>query len=292
MTHHGTAQFGHRFEQHRRDNHSGEQSGETGRESPPADAVTAVPAQKPTQAKLAGNLPEALPILYGRDEDAAALDTMLQAHRQRRQWIDGVWFVELAPCNDSALVPSVIAQTLGIKLIGAESAEDEVVSALRDMTLFLVLDNCEHLLDACAAFVSAVLAHASNVKLLATSQEALHLPDEQQFRAKPLAIPEGATDAGARETGAVALFAARARSCDPRFELNANSLEAVIEICRRLNGIALAVELAAARVPLCGHAAPKNIVRSFFMRSRDPGAPKCRACTDLRRHLHESCTRS
>lgn len=238
------------------------------RESPRSSAIPA--------ASGSGNLPEILPLLYGRNDDVAALDAMVTAHRlitlvgaggigktrlaqtvalaqlKSRNWTDGVWFVELAPCTDPALVPSVIAQTLGIKLIADKSAQDELLSALRGVTLLLVLDNCEHLLDACAEFATAVLAQTSGVKLLATSQEALHLPDEQQFRAKPLAIPVGATDAGASEAGAVALFAARARSADPRFELHANNLEAVIEICRRLDGIALAIELAAARVPLLG----------------------------------------
>ena len=223
---------------------------------------------------LAGNLRDVLPRLYGRDDDIAALAATTKsyrlvtlvgaggigktrlalavAHQQKSAWEDGVWFVELAPCTDAALVPGVIAQTLGIKLVGVQPAQDEVVSALRGMTLFLVLDNCEHLLDACAALVSAVLAQAAGVKILVTSQEALHLPDEQQFRANPLTIPADATVAGASAAGAVALFAARARSADPRFELTTTNLEAVIEICRRLDGIALAIELAAARVPLLG----------------------------------------
>ncbi len=236
---------------------------------PASTLSTAIPAPR-----IPGNVPDVLPLLYGRDDDVAALAEMLNAHRlvtlvgpggigktrlalavahgERCAWPDGVWFVELAPCTDGAVVASVIAQTLGIKLVGAKPALDEVVSALRGMTLLLVLDNCEHLLDACATLVSAVLAQASGVKLLATSQEALHLSDEQQFHAKPMAIPDGATDVGASEAGAVALFAARARSADPRFELTAKHLEAVIEICRRLDGIALAIELAAARVPLLG----------------------------------------
>lgn len=240
----------------------------------PALGETANIARALPAARLSGNLPDVLPLLYGRDEDIAALDVMLQAHRLvtlvgaggigktrlaqavahrlRNTWADGVWLIELAPCSDPELVPSFIAQALSVKLADARSAQDEIVAALRPMKLLLVLDNCEHLLGSCAALVSAVLAQASGVALLATSQEPLHLADEQQFRLQPLRVPTDATDANATEAGAVALFAARAHSADPRFELNAKNLEAVIEICRRLDGIALAIELAAARVPLLG----------------------------------------
>ena len=236
---------------------------------PHTHAALALPEER-----LPGNLPDVLPLLYGREEDVTTLAAMLHAHhlvtlvgaggigktslaqavshRERLAWPDGAWLIELAPCTDPALVASVIAQTLGIKLLGSKSAQDEVVVALRGMTLLLVLDNCEHLLSSCAALATQVLAQASGVTLLATSQEPLHLADEQQFRLQPLAVPADATDANASVAGAVALFAARASRVDPRFKLSADNLEIVIEICRRLDGIALAIELAAARVPLLG----------------------------------------
>ena len=234
----------------------------------------AAPKAPPPTTAPPSNLPESLSTLYGRDEDVAALVALIKthllvtvvgaggigktrlaqaaAHRLRDAWTDGAWLVELAPCSDPELVPSFIAQALSVKLAGAKTAQEEIVAALRPQRLLLVLDNCEHLLGSCAALATAVLAQAPGVTLLATSQEPLHLADEQQFRLQPLAVPAGAAETNASEAGAVALFAARAHSADPRFELNANNLEAVIEICRRLDGIALAIELAAARVPLLG----------------------------------------
>ena len=234
----------------------------------------AAPKAPPSTTAPPSNLPESLSTLYGRDEDVAALVALIKthllvtvvgaggigktrlaqaaAHRLRDAWTDGAWLVELAPCSDPELVPSFIAQALSVKLAGAKTAQEEIVAALRPQRLLLVLDNCEHLLGSCAVLATAVLAQAPGVTLLATSQEPLHLADEQQFRLQPLAVPAGAAETNASEAGAVALFAARAHSADPRFELNANNLEAVIEICRRLDGIALAIELAAARVPLLG----------------------------------------
>ena len=234
----------------------------------------AAPKAPPPTTAPPSNLPESLSTLYGRDEDVAALVALIKthllvtvvgaggigktrlaqaaAHRLRDAWTDGAWLVELAPCSDPELVPSFIAQALSVKLAGAKTAQEEIVAALRPQRLLLVLDNCEHLLGSCAVLATAVLAQAPGVTLLATSQEPLHLADEQQFRLQPLAVPAGAAEANAREAGAVALFAARAHSADPRFELNAKNIAAVIEICRRLDGIALAIELAAARVPLLG----------------------------------------
>lgn len=145
-----------------------------------------------------------------------------------------------------------MAQALGIVLTARKSAVTEVADALTSKRLLLVLDNCEHLLASSAAMASALLTQASGVCMLATSQEPLHLIEEQQFRLQPLTIPDDATSAAACEYGAVALFAARARSADPRFELTDKNLGSVIDICRRLDGIALAIELAAARVSLLG----------------------------------------
>jgi predicted ATPase/DNA-binding winged helix-turn-helix (wHTH) protein len=221
-----------------------------------------------------GNLPEMLPTLYGRERDLPDLIALIEAqrlvtvvgaggigktrlaqaaaHALRDAFTDGVWMVELAALADPALVPGVVAQALGITLAGNRPALDELVRALVPLQLLLVLDNCEHLLGACSAVALALLAHAPGVRLLATSQESFRLVDEQLVRLDTLAVPETASVQDAQHAGAVALFVARARAADPRFALSQANLSAVIEICRHLDGLALAIELAAARVPLLG----------------------------------------
>ena len=127
-----------------------------------------------------------------------------------------------------------------------------------------MLDNCEHLLDAVGALVHGVVLGASNVKVLATSQEPLRLADEQQFRVMPLAIPSSAAIAGVREFGSMALFGARARAVDPHFRLDDEGMALVIDICSRLDGLPLAIELAEVRAPKLGlHAVRDKLDERF-----------------------------
>ena len=125
-------------------------------------------------------------------------------------------------------------------------------SQLASQRALLVLDNCEHLADAVAALVDTVTAGASRVSILVTSQETLRAVDEHVYRLGPLAVPAAADTKTALQSGAVELFQARAQAVDPRFTLTAANLPAVVEICLRLDGIPLAIELAAARLPLLG----------------------------------------
>jgi predicted ATPase len=128
-----------------------------------------------------------------------------------------------------------------------------LAGVLANQRLLLVLDNCEHLAEPVAALVALLRAQAPGVRLLITSQESLKCVDEQVYRLGSLEVPTTAADPEqASHAGAVALFVARARAVEPRFRLAADNVEAVIDICRRLDGIALAIELAAARVPLLG----------------------------------------
>jgi predicted ATPase/DNA-binding winged helix-turn-helix (wHTH) protein len=234
------------------------------------------PAAKPADAPVAPrtNLPAELPQLYGRDTDLTALRRLIDEHRLvtvvgaggigksrlaqaaahalSARWPDGVWMVELAGLSDPALVPNAVAQALHIAMPGQSAAQDELVAGMAPRTALLVLDNCEHLLDAVAVLVQAVMQGAPNVTLVATSQEPLRLPAEQQYRVVPLAVPS-TTDAGdARDFGAIALLEARVRAVDPRFALNDESVPMAIDICRRLDGLPLAIELAAARVATLG----------------------------------------
>ena len=241
----------------------------------PIEAVhaRAAPGMDPRERRVA-NLPAKLAPLYGRDQDLAALRTLIEEHRLvtvvgaggigksrlaqatahalADRWADGAWMVELAGLSDPALLPSAVAQVLEIKTSGPDTATDSLIGGLAQRSVLLVLDNCEHLLEAVASLVQAVLYGAPHVFLLTTSQEPLHLPDEQQYRVMPLGVPSQASTAGARESGAVALFAARARAVDPRFALTDENLGLVIDVCRRLDGLPLAIELAAARVASLG----------------------------------------
>jgi predicted ATPase/DNA-binding winged helix-turn-helix (wHTH) protein len=241
-----------------------------------AELPGASPAAKQPHAFVAPptNLPAELPLLYGRDADLTALRSLVDGHKLvtvvgaggigksslalamaqslAGRWPDGAWLVELAGLSDPALLPNAVAQTLNIALPGQHAAQDDLVAGIAPWTALLVLDNCEHLLDAAATLAQALMTGAPNVRLLATSQEPLRLPAEQQYRVTPLALPPEATASGAREYGAVALFEARVRAVDPRFALNDENLALVIDICRRLDGLPLAIELAAARVATLG----------------------------------------
>lgn len=175
--------------------------------------------------------------------------------------VDRSWKVDLASLADPALVAPTVAQAIGApavaKAIGAPAAEPasasaRIVQTLADGLALLVLDNCEHLLEAVDRLVAALRAGAPHARFVVTSQELLRHPDEQVFRLGPLALPEPDGVAGALASGAIALFAARAQAVAPRFTLNADNTSVVIDICRRLDGVPLAIELAAARVPLLG----------------------------------------
>jgi predicted ATPase/DNA-binding winged helix-turn-helix (wHTH) protein len=221
-----------------------------------------------------GNLPALPPQIIGRDEDLATLQRLLQqhglvtvagaggigktrlaqgiAHGHAPQPADGVWWVDLSGLQDPTLVPLAVGQALGLPLEGAADASVAVVNALQGKSALLVLDNAEHLLEGVVRFAVALRERARTVKLLVTSQEVLHLLDEQVFRPNPLALPALDDLHSAQGSGAVALFVTRARQADPHFSLSEANLHAVVDICRRLDGIPLAIELAAARVRLLG----------------------------------------
>lgn len=230
------------------------------------------PAAPP--APPAGNLAGAEVALIGRDDELRTLNGLIDGHAlvtvagaggigktrlaqgaaaaRGERHADGVWWVELSPLADPALVPTAVAKALGVALDAAADATPAVLAALKGRAALIVLDNAEHLLDGVAAFVAALRGATPSVKLLVTSQEILRTADEQVFRPGPLALPGQDDLASAQASGAVALFVARARAVDPRFRLDEGNLAAVVEICRQLDGIPLAIELAAARLPLLG----------------------------------------
>jgi predicted ATPase len=156
-----------------------------------------------------------------------------------------------------------VAAALDLKLEGSPT-DEQLVAALASQTILLVLDNCEHLLDAVSSLVTVVLRSAPGVTLLATGQEPLRLPEEQQFRVLPLAVPTVDAADNARDFGAVALFEARVQAVDPRFALNDETSRLAIDICRRLDGLPLAIELAAARVGTLGLRAVRDKLDARF----------------------------
>ena len=156
---------------------------------------------------------------------------------------DGVWLIELAPVGDPAALAEVVASTLGVNPQPGRSVAASVGDALRDRRMLIVLDNCEHLLDAATDLIETVLKATTAVALIATSREGLGLGGEHLWVVPSLGI------SGAENSAAVELFVERAKAVKPGFNLNGRAeIDAVIEICRRLDGIALAIELAAARM--------------------------------------------
>lgn len=233
-----------------------------------------------------GNLPDVLPELIGRAGDIASLLAAIGAHRLvsvvgaagvgktrlaqatahalRREFEDGVWIVELAPVADPARMPAAVAQALGVALPGSRGAQDEVIDALRNRAVLLVLDNCEHLLDAVSAFAQALRHRAPEARLLITSQELLRIADEHLYHAATLSVPSTPDLMAARVSGAVALLVNRVQALQPAFALTEKNCADVVDICRRLDGLPLAIELAAARVPLLGTAGVRERLDERF----------------------------
>jgi non-specific serine/threonine protein kinase len=165
--------------------------------------------------------------------------------------------VELSGLSDPDLLPDTVALRLGLQRAHSVSQLDAVLSELRGRRLLLILDTCEHLADACARFAATILRETDDVKILATSRQPLHVPGEEVFRLGPLPVPDDATAGAFAESAAappvgagdaVELFTRRAAAAVSGFTLTQADLPHVISLCRRLDGIPLAIELAAVRV--------------------------------------------
>jgi excisionase family DNA binding protein len=231
------------------------------------------------------NLPRPLTSLIGRERDLAAIRDLILHDREssgrrlvtligpggvgktrlavqaatdlRAEFPEGVWFVELAPVRDPALVATTVAHALGARLRADRPPAQTLTTVIRDRSLLLVLDNVEHLLPA-ASLVAEMLAACSNLVILATSRSRLNLTGEFTLTVPPLTLPTVETHAGASpvpvETvsgaAAVRLFVARAQAVDASFRLTNDNVAAVAELCRRVDALPLAIELAAAQTRL------------------------------------------
>jgi predicted ATPase/DNA-binding CsgD family transcriptional regulator len=184
------------------------------------------------------------------------------------RFADGVWFAGLAPLADAALVPQVIATTLGIREEAGRPLLEAVQESLRARRLLLVLDNCEHLVDACARGAEALLHACPLLTILATSREALNIAGETVWPVPALSVPPGTAPCSPDELlqyDAIRLFVERAGATVPAFALTDATAAAAAEICARLDGLPLAIELAAARVRLL---APEQIAARLGDRFR------------------------
>ncbi|MFO1329396.1 MAG: winged helix-turn-helix domain-containing protein [Rubrivivax sp.] len=240
-------------------------------------ALLHVPAPVPMPAgpaALRSNLPPGLRTLLGRDDDLAALAALVDRHRlvsvvgpggvgkslltqhllaaRRTQYEHGVCWVDLAGVTDARALPGAVATALGVDAGGAD-AQAALRAALAPLVLLLALDNAEHLLDDVAALAAALHGAAPALRLVVTSQVPLHVAAEQVLRIGTLSVPDGPLPAAqAAGHGAVALFVERVRAADRHFRLDEGSVAATVDICRALDGLPLALELAAARVPALG----------------------------------------
>jgi predicted ATPase/class 3 adenylate cyclase/DNA-binding CsgD family transcriptional regulator len=206
------------------------------------------------------NLPTQLTSFVGRDLEMADVQTMLTENRLvtltgaggagktrlalevagaiAGDFRDGVYYVDLAPITHPDLVPVTAARALGLPDQPGRSSTESLVRFVGDLHLLVVIDNCEHLLDASANLIGALLSACPSLTLLATSREPIGMPGELTWR-----VPSLSLDGGALE-----LFADRARKVRPDFSVTEENMAAVAEVCRRLDGMPLAIELAAARV--------------------------------------------
>lgn len=245
-------------------------------EEPPVVSSTAPKASAPR-----GNLPRPLTSFIGREREIAQVTQRLatspaqlitltgpggcgktrlslqvghalQAEHPSR-YPHGIWFVELAPLSDPALVPQTVAAALELRAERGRSALAALIDHLRAKKCLLILDNCEHVVEACAHLAEALLHACADLGLLATSREALGVPGEVTFQVPPLETPEvnqrPPVDALAHYE-AVRLFVERAGAITPGFQLTPENAPAIAHICRRLDGMPLAIELAAARLNL------------------------------------------
>lgn len=180
------------------------------------------------------------------------------ARRSEDAFADGVWLVDLAPCRNEAEVGELLLAAFGLARQGVTTWEQRLVAALQPRCLLLLLDNCERVAQACAGIAEVLLQGCAGLRILATSQVRLGMEGEQAYRVPPFSLPdddwEGSTDplVTARASEAVRLLELRAREADPGFTLDEDNVAAVVALCRHLDGLPLALELAASRLRVLG----------------------------------------
>ncbi len=269
--------------------------------APPLDRLAPLgPAAQARLERGGHNLPWQFTSFVGRAQELAELRELLNSTRLLTitgagglgktrlavelafslldNYSDGCWLVSLAPLGDGSLVIHATAQALGIREESGRPVRDTLEDYLRPRQLLLVLDNCEHLLSACTALVKLLLTTCPQIHILTTSREPLGISGETEWRMAPLPLPAAdapLADVQTQDNPAVALFVARARAALPRFRLNERNATSVVQICRQLEGIPLALELAA---PLVKVLSPEQLARRLgdrflLLRGGDRAAP-------------------
>ena len=250
------------------------QANRAGTTRPQTDLAGITPAQGiPVTTPPRGNLPEPLAGLVGRGRELAQVAELVStsrlvtltgfggvgkttvatqaAHQLGSQFADGVWLVELGDLSDDGLLTDFVAGALGARNQSNLPLLEVLVDFLRPRQLLMVLDNCEHLVDAVAKLVTILLRQCPQLRILATSREMLDIDREAVLSLSPLACPDPSYEPTLRSLAgydAVELFVARARAAVPGFALTQDNAAAVADICGRLEGLPLALELAAARL--------------------------------------------
>ena len=237
----------------------------------PGIAVDFPPLTSP--ATHPNNLPRQLTSFIGRKKEIAAIEALLARTRlltligsggcgktrlslqvaanSFEQFPDGAWFMELAPLADSSLVPQTVATALGVKEEPGKQLTQTLSEHLKHKRLLLLVDNCEHLLDACAKVADTLVRQCPGLKILASSRQALGTAGEQTYRVPSLSLPDRnvvPTPQALSQYESVRLFIDRALLVRADFQLTDNNAPALASLCRHLDGIPLAIELAAARV--------------------------------------------
>jgi predicted ATPase/DNA-binding winged helix-turn-helix (wHTH) protein len=234
----------------------------------PEKAEAGMAAARPAAGLPPTNLPEPVSELIGRDDDVGEILSLTAAHRlvtlagaggigktrlalaaARQLWprfADGAWLAEFSPLSDPGLVPAAVAAAVGLELGAGEISAQRVAQALAERRLLLVLDTCEHVIAAAATLAEALLRASSTVRILATSREPLRAEGERIYPVPPLAVP-AAEGEDPWPYGSVWLFVIRSRASGAYVSEDRHGAAVIAAICRRLDGLPLAIELAAAR---------------------------------------------
>lgn len=235
----------------------------------------AVPAKERRKESPKTNLPIPITSFIGREKEVEEILKLLgknrlltltgaggmgktrlaiqSANKLVGKFRDGVWWIELVGFNDTSLVPQAVAKAVDVREVPNQPLIETLVENLESKQVLLVMDNCEHLISACAQLAGHLLSECRNLKILATSREALDILGETVWHAPSLSLPDMQETIGIKSLSkyeSVRLFTERAEVLQPQFMLTEQNAQAVVQICRRLSGMPLAIELAAARVKM------------------------------------------
>lgn len=273
---------------------------------------------RPRANASCGNLPESVTSFVGRSAEIAATKRRMSESRMvtltgvggvgktrlalevagasRRAFADGVWMVDLAPLSDPSRLTLTVLSALDVRDLSGRDPDAVLIEHLKGRRLLLLLDNCEHLLDACAALVAGVLRRAPGLHVLATSREALGIDGEHIFTVPALSLPDPSRPGSVEDLGrydAVKLLVDRARAVRADFALTAENAQAVAQLCAWLDGMPLAIELAATRLRSLS---PEAVVTrlddrfSFLAGGSRAAAPRQQTLRALIDWSHELCT--